>query len=385
MNRLTYHSLLFFVCFVFTANIQAQNTYQRTFTVNQNTKLYFSTDNIDVTFKLWDKDEVKVDFSMDFKNYSKEEIRDISKKVQIEATSKESFNEGKLLQIKSYSEKSIARLSYEIKDGHFYITDFDMGSNKAQKHKTLAEVKASLQKKKRGFKDFNGYVVFKNDSIAVKNLETTNHKGIKSIRSSYVVYLPAYMELNFTSNRANVTFEGEFGGKISGAFQDSQLNAKAFTNPENNITFLNGDVRIGYISSGIYTFRNVTKGIIAQLNNAKIATEFSKFEIGEIVQKVDFIDFKSDITIYNFQKDFDTVRMQAEYSDIKVFFDKDHKFFMEAIGHNAVIKDGEMKFGLQPNREGKKYKMFSRGDKTKASDTFRLDLVHGFITLDYIN
>jgi hypothetical protein len=77
--------------------------------------------------------------------------------------------------------------------------------------------------------------------------------------------------------------------------------------------------------------------------------------------------------------------MQAEYSDIKVFFDKDHKFFMEAIGHNAVIKDGEMKFGLQPNREGKKYKMFSRGDKTKASDTFRLDLVHGFITLDYIN
>jgi hypothetical protein len=227
--------------------------------------------------------------------------------------------------------------------------------------------------------------VYKNDSIAVKNLETTNHKGVKRIRSTYVVYLPKYIEVNLTSYRANVVFESDFNGKITGAFQDSELKATAFTNGGNNVSFLNGDVKIGKISSGIYTFRNVTRGLIGQIENAKIATEFSKFEIGEIIQRVDFIDFKSDITIYNFQKDFDTIRMQGEYSDIKMYFDKKHKFYLEAIGHNAVIKDGDLKFGLQPNREGKKYKMFSRGDKKDSKNTFRLDLVHGFITLDYIN
>ena len=385
MNKLTYKILTIVLLIGLIANAQSQKNYKKTFEVSKKTILNFDTDNIDVTFKIWNKDEVKIDFSLDFINYSTKEIEEISNKVEIQAAFAGTFGNKDWLEIRSVSNKSLARLSYEIKDGSFYITNFSTNNGKEKTHKSVKELIASLQKKETGFQDFDGYVVFKNDSIPVADLEKTNHKGVKSIRSNYVIYLPAYLALNVQSNRASVTFEGELTSKIAGAFYDSTLKAESLTNPGNAIKFLNGTVKIGAISQGMYSFRNVTNGMIGKISDANITTEFSKFQIGEITKNSTFKDFKSDITIYNLNENFETIKMHGEYSDIKLFIDKNHKYYMEAIGHNAIMKDGDMKIGMQPNREGKKHKMFTRGTKETASNTFMLDLVHGFITLNYIN
>lgn len=385
MNNLKYNLLTICLLLSFCLGAQSRKTYQKTFKVDKNTRLLFSTDNIDVTFKLWNRDEVKVDFEVNFKNYSEKEIKEISDQILISASLESSLGDANHLQIRNHSASSIARLSYRI-DGEIYFKNFLKDSKKNKGHKTLAEINKEISKQNDSFQELEGYIIFKNDSVALKNVERSNHKGIQSISSKYEIYIPKYLMMDVNASRATVNFDGKFTNKISGGFQESTLKAKELSNEGNAVSFINGSVMINKITSGMYAFRNVTKGMIGQLDETKLNMEFSKFTIGEISKNTEIKDFKSDISIYNLAKEFGTIQMFCEYSDIKLFLKKDHEYYMEAIGHNAIMNEGDLKIGLQPNREGKKYKMFSRGDKYKntTSNTFKLDLVHGFITLDYI-
>ena len=148
---------------------------------------------------------------------------------------------------------------------------------------------------------------------------------------------------------------------------------------------MNGNERIKKIKGGNFSFRNVRVGLFGTIENATLQTEFSKINIGELTKNVQLKDFKSKFFFYNLHNDFESISMLCEYSDIKMYIDQDQKYYMEAVGHNAVLKDGETKIIMQPNKEGKRFKMFTRGKDNEAyrKNTFKLDLIHGFVTLFY--
>lgn len=385
MNKTIYSLIILFFIGSFGLMGQSKKKYQKTFEVDKNTKLKFETRNIDVTFKVWNKDQVKVDFVVEFKNHSEEDIKHISNGIIVYAGIQSTMGDSNYLEIRNASPTSIGKLSYQINTGEIRIENMFAEKSEPNQYKTVKDINREISEDGKGFQDLDGYVVFKNDSVALKDVRTSNHKGIQSIRSTYEIYIPSYMVMDLNVNRANIHLDGKFPNLITAAFQESNLYASELNNEQNNISFINGSVKIKKMIGGSYMFKNVTNGLIGQLENTMIQTEFSKFSIGEITKNVQFKDFKSDFFIYNLNDNFESINMVCEYSEIKMYAIKDQKYYMEAVGNNAVLNDNGTKIIMQPNRDGKKFKMFTRGEDNPETrkNTFKLDLIHGFVTLFY--
>ncbi len=385
MNKIIYKLLIFFFIGSFGLMAQSQKKYQKTFSVDKNTKLNFETRNIDVTFKVWDRDEVKVDFEINFKNYTPEEEKHISNGIVVYATMQSTMGDSNYLEIRNASPTSIGRLSYQIAGGKISIENLFSDKKEPNEYRTIKDINKEISKGYEGFQDLDGHIIFENDSIALEDIDKSNHKGILRVRSKYEVYIPSYLAVDLHVSQARVYLDGTFHNQISGSFEEGELSANELNNEGNSIQFMNGAVRVKKLIGGNYSFRNVTFGLFGQIENAMIQTEFSKFTIGEITKNVQFKDFKSDFLIYNLGDNFTSIKMLCEYSDIKMYINKDQKYYMEAIGNNAVMNDNGMKIIMQPNKDGKKLAMFSRGENNAESrkNTFKLDLIHGFVTLLY--
>lgn len=385
MNKIIYNLIIVFFIGSFGLMAQSRKKYQKTFTVDKNTKLKFDTQNIDVTFKTWNRDEVKVDFIVDFKNHSEEEIKHISNGIIVVATMQSTMGDSNYLLIRNASPTSIGKLSYQIKSGEIHIDNMFWEKDEPNRYRSVRDINKLISNDSKGFDDLDGYVVFKNDSIALKDIKNSTHKGVQSIHSTYEIYVPSYMMMDLQVSRANLHLDGKFTNLIVGAFQESNLLAEEIHNKDNSISFMNGSVKVEKIVGGSFMFKNVTEGLIGQMENVVMQTEFSKFNIGEITKNVQFNDFKSDFFIYNLGDNFTSIDMVCEYSDIKLYAEVDQKYFMEAIGNNAVLNDNGTKIIMQPNRDGKKFKMFTRGEDTPEmkKNMFKLDLIHGFVSLFY--
>ncbi|MGH1383142.1 hypothetical protein [Kordia sp.] len=385
MNNKIYKTLVLFLIGSFGLIAQSKKTYQKTFSVDKNTKLLFETQNIDVTFKTWDRDEVKVDFTVDFKNFSKEEVKKTLDGIIMSSQVEASMGDMNYLQIQNVSQTSIGRLSYQISGGKISIDNLFSDKKEPNRYRTVKDINKEISKSYDGFNAMEGHIIFEHDSIPLKDVDKSKHKGILRIRSKYEVYIPNYLALDINASQAQVDFDGTFKNRIQGTFQNVELTADELNNEGNSIQFMNGSVRVKKLVGGTYYFRNVTFGLFGEIENLLMNTEFSKISVGKAGKNLQFKDFKSDFFFYNLTNDFKLITMMCEYSDIKMYIDQDQKYYMEAVGHNAILKDGKAKIIMQPNKEGRKQKMFTRGKDTDENrkNMFKLDLIHGFITLFY--
>ncbi|EDP95773.1 hypothetical protein U8527_11680 [Kordia algicida OT-1] len=386
MNKTIYNFLVLLFISSFGLIAQTQKKYQKSFSVDEKTKLSFDTQNIDVTFKTWDKDEVKIDFVVNFKNYSQDEIEEIYKGIKISTDMQSNMNGENFLYIRNASATSIGHLSYRLRgNSHLVIKDIGGKSEKENQYKTVAAINNEISQKNLAIQEMSGHIVSGKDKIPLKDIDKTTHKNVQTIRSSYEVYVPKYMMFRFSSTNANVYFKSTFTNQIEAAFNEGTLEAFELINDKNNFTFMNGSVKIKKIVGGQYAFRNVTNGLIGQLENVFLLTEFSKFSIGEITKNTEFKDFKSNFLIHNLADNFKSIQMNCEYSDIKMYIDKSQQYYMEAVGNNAVLNDDGTKIIMQPNKDGQKFKMFTRGKNNPETrkNMFKLDLIHGFVTLLY--
>ncbi|KAB8152266.1 hypothetical protein EZY14_014570 [Kordia sp. TARA_039_SRF] len=386
MNSKPYKILLVLVFFTVGLTAQTQKKYQKTFSVTEKTQLRFQTNNIDVTFKTWNKDEVKVDFSIDFKNYSEKEIKNISDNIVVSARMQSSMDNVDYLQIENSSPNSVGRLSYQLKSGEIRLENLSWDSDSEKKHKSVSDIHREIDTSDAGFKDLEGYVLFENgEKVPLKDIDNSSNKQILSIRSRYVVYVPKYMTIDMMADNATITFDGTFTNAIHGSFKEGNLHAETLQNENNNMAIINGNLKVKQISGGRYMLRNISNGLIGELENAMIDTEFSKISIGEIKKNIKFRDFKSKFFFYNLGENFELIEMVCEYSDINIFNDKKLHYYLEAYGHDAILNDGGTKIVAQPSRAGEKSKMFTIGKDNSETrkNTFKLDIVHGFVTLWY--
>ncbi|AXG71071.1 hypothetical protein KORDIASMS9_03326 [Kordia sp. SMS9] len=385
MNNKIYNTVILLFISSLGLMAQTQKKFQKTFSVDKTTQLRFETRNIDVTFKIWNKDQVKVDFTIDFKNYSEAEVKKISNEIIVSTREEASMGDMNYLLIQNSSPTTIGRRSYTIKSGEIRVENFFESNSEPNKYKSVAMINKEIEATNNGIQDLDGFVVFENEKVALKDLESSTHKDIQNIRSSYVIYVPTYMMIDMMADNANIIFDGTFTNSIRGSFKESILEAATLSNDKNMFSFMNGTIKIKKISGGQFICKNVTNSLIGELENASLETEFSKIDIGEVKKNVAFRDFKSKFFFYNLAANFETINMLCEYSDIKMYADKDQKYYMEAYGNNAVLNDGGTKIIVQPSRDGKKSKMFTRGkdDEETRKNTFKLDIVHGFVTLFY--
>lgn len=361
---------------------QSQKKYQKTFPVDKTTKLMFKTQNIDVTFKTWNRDEVKVDFVVNFKNYTDEEIQKISNEIIVATRMESTMGDTNYLQIENTSPTKIGEISYTIKSGEIRVENFFDGEEKPDQYRSVANINQEIDTRGKGWDEMDGYIVFENDKVALKDLVNSTNKNIQIIRSSYEIYVPATMVIDLLADNANITIDSPITNAIRGSFKDSTLEAAELSNKENAFSFVNGNIRVKKIDGGRFLFRNVTRGLIGQIANVNLETEFSKIDIGKIEENVEIRDFKSKFFFYNLASNFKSIDMHCEYSDIKMYSDKKQKFYMKAVGNNAVLNDGGTKIIAQPSRDGTKSTIFTRGkdDEETRKNFFKLDIVHGFVT-----
>ncbi len=385
MNSKIYNTVILLLISSLGLIAQTQKKYQKTFSVAKKTQLRFQTQNIDVTFKTWNRDEVKVDFTIDFKNYSAEELEKISNEIIVSTREEASMGDMNYLLIRNSSPTTIGRRSYTIKSGEIRVENFFEGNSEPNKYKSVAMINKEIEATNNGIQDLDGFVVFENEKVPLKDLENSTHKGIQSIRSSYEIYVPNYMAIEMMADNANVIFEGNFTNSIRGSFKESTLEAATIENDENMFSFMNGSLKVKKISGGRYLLKNITNGLIGELENAFLETEFSKIDIGKIKKNAVFQDFKSTFFFYNLAANFESIEMLCQYSDIKLFTTKDQNYYMEAYGNNSVLNNDGTKIIVQPSRDGSKSKIYTLGndDEETRKNTFKLDIVHGFVTLFY--
>jgi hypothetical protein len=144
----------------------------------------------------------------------------------------------------------------------------------------------------------------------------------------------------------------------------------------------NANLRAEGIVGGSYDFNNISKGLIGSLQNAKITSEFSKIQIGELKEKVSITDFNSEYFFYNWDPNFKRFDLFSEYSKIHLFYPEDNDFSMKVMGNNTKSMYGnKYEVNMQPTSKGEKFNMMERKAKGEGhfSGAINFDIIHGII------
>jgi len=376
MRVLLFNLLL--LTFLTSFNIQAQKKqiYLKSFEVDKNSNIIFNLDNTTVGIEESTDGKIHFDFSMEFENYSKNEIKNIVDSVKIKVGG---FEKNITLEASGIT-KSNSHFSVNTKEA--LVLDSDFFKSKKKEKKVLYKSKNSL------IEEINTHNKSSLENL-LKMLKTKDEKGVKKklsgisiqvMKSDFSIKIPPHVKLVINSKDSQITFLDDFTNELSLVLRNGYLRAQTLANNHNNLKISDASLKVEKISGGIYYLNNISIGKIGSLNSVKITSEFSKIEIGEINQGIVINDFNSEFWFYNFSRGFKRFDLFSEYSKVHIFKPLNNYSF-KAFGNNTVIHDGGTVINMQPTKNGEKYNMFTR--KSAGSKEFsghiNFDMIHGMI------
>lgn len=170
-----------------------------------------------------------------------------------------------------------------------------------------------------------------NVSTADPFVLTPKSKRYKHTRSLFVIKIPANVSINIRGKNCTTRFK-DITNPIRLNIERGGLMARSLTNSNNKIYLKDGYFKVGKLNGGEYGLNDVNKGLIGEMENVNIKSNFSKLEIGEIGKSVSVTDFNSEFWFYNFSDNlFKKFYQNSDYSkihfydDLKVSFKSDDK------------------------------------------------------------
>lgn len=367
---------ILFLLFVATQSYaQKHKVLQKVFDTNQSTTAVLNLNHTNVTIQRSTDGKMYVDYVLEFKNYSQKEVEEILDDVEIEATK---FDNNIHLEINGFGHT----IWYKIEKG-FVLNEAYLKENKAKdsilyvrksKDSIIKQIQTpSVDGIKKISKFFN--IVIEKGGVV-----PDDNKEIKVRNSSLVIKIPPDVKLNILGEKSEITIDHDFVNELNLTCVGGKVKTKRLQHPNNNIEINDADLKIESISNGLYHFKKVKNGMIAEVKNTVIDSEFSKIEFGEIGNNVKINDFNSEFWIYNWASNFERFDLKSEYSKVHYFYPK-MDYSLNVFGNNTINYIGEVKLVLQPNRNGEKFKMIERkaSGKTNFSGAINIDIVHGII------
>ncbi|MFD1063412.1 hypothetical protein ACFQ1Q_09165 [Winogradskyella litorisediminis] len=373
----------FLLIFITSVSVFAQRhrIIQKEFEVNKNTSIVLNLDNISVAFEEATDGKIHFDYVMEFDGYSKKKISAMIDEIEVEAT-----GSAEVVSLKAKSKRRVNIETFQFNSPHgISIRDVHFNSRKdtivrKSKDSLLREINQNNRPRlKTNLKYFNDRfkVIDKNG-----NLKNLTKGSFKMVRSEFVIKLPPFVKLTINAKSSNLYFRNDLQNELSITSNDGAIKAKAITNIYNKIEVEGAGFEATNLIGGDYIFKNVINGKIGEISNARIDSEFSKFQIGEIGKQTKITDFNSEYWFYNWSESFERFNLFSEYSKIHLFYPKTNHS-MKTVGNNTknLIGNNEFEINMQPTRNGEKFTMMTKAAKNENApiNEIYFDIIHGII------
>lgn len=362
MRLLLYKSLILFLTFTSLIFGQKEIVLKKSFNLDSENILKLDLKNVPLTILESNDGKIHVDFSMEFKGFSKDEIKNEVAKVK--------FNKDNSDNIISLSFKSDTRIS-----NYAFITNSPLSVSFPDPPNGLKN-KMSLKKTKSDVLD--EIKLKTTDNIFKEQIK--NDKSAKTQKAHFYISIPKYLMLRIEAHESNIISELDVLKNLILTLDVGLFKGNRLIGSRTSISANNASLKIVQLDVGGLALSNVNKCLIGSIKNADITSELSKIEIGEIQENVKIQDFNSELFLYNFSDNFKTFELNAEYSKVN-FYQPENDFSYLAIGNNTVNHFDNITVNMQPNKKGKKVKMVKRKKKGigKYAGHILFDIVHGVI------
>ncbi len=348
---------------------------KKSFETNVKTILNIDVDNVTIQFKESDDSKIRLDYSILFKKNSDEVIYRVFKDINAKVTKNENV------------------INLEVKNsmylGELHSLDVDMSSfkellsgyfKKYKENKFAYKSKDSLLKEIHFSlgTDMHDYI----KRLKKKDPNKNFGEGSKRFEQKFIINVPKNLKLKIKSLHSRITFNYNINTPIKVSAFKTYFKFKKVVNNENKFDLSMGVFQAEKIAGGNFNFKDVNKVIIGSISNAKITTEISKVQIGEIGKGVDLNDFNSKLYFYNFDKNFSLFKLTGDYSKLH-FYDKKNTVSLTAFGNTTAINFDAQKFSFEPRKEGTKFKMLEKKVKNKGNyfGHISLNITHGIIEI----
>jgi hypothetical protein len=359
--------------------LQAQKyqIYSNSFDVNEQTTAIFNLEKTTVSIEESTDDKMHLDYRIEFENYHKSEIQLILDNINVEANLFSNH-----LTLTASSITKVADITYKIKTLNSLVIKEEFFKLKENSNNTVRKHKDSVIKEinkspKEIFKDFFKAIKTEDKNGKSKKINKSN---VKIMKSHFIIKIPPYLKLTINGKESQVTLFSDFENELRVILKRGFFKAKQLNNTYNKIKIEDADFKVEGIIGGDYTLNSIRKGLIGSIENAKITSEFSKIEIGEINNNVAITDFNSKYWFYNWSKDFTRFDLFSEYSKIYCFFPKTN-YSLKVVGNNTFNHFDNVTIEMQPTKNEVKFNMMEvkvKG-KSKSSGHINFDIVHGVI------
>ena len=322
-----------FVLLISAVTAQTKTVYQKTFPTKNDTKLNLDLTNTSVYIETSSNDEIQIDFSLEFKNYSEEEIQKILDGIRVDART-----QGGNIDFRTTSKTKISRVSYALNSNDGFVLDSDdwWGKGKRIKnpHKTQAEVLKEIRKND-GLGDF-----FKNMKILGEDgkKRPIDLKKVQTMKSKFVIKLPKNLMFQLRGADTQVFVLDELTQQVDIIIDKGLFQAKKIVHKDSRLSGRDANIYVESIAINQLSLDDVSKGIFGSVERTNCMFKGSRVELGYIGPEVSIRDYNSKIYFYNFDQNFKDLMFKGDYTELFVY-DFEKKVRMRAKGSITLMFD----------------------------------------------
>tara|TARA_R110002049_G_scaffold290103_4_gene473390 strand:+ start:1137 stop:2342 length:1206 start_codon:yes stop_codon:yes gene_type:complete len=321
-------------------NAQRKEVYLKSFDVNKQTIATINLQNISVSIEESFDDRIYFDYSIEFTDYSKKEIDDLLKKIEVDASLLNNY-----LTLRASSESKMTVSSFELKSsdrngiGVVYedsgLKNKKTNINKENVIKRKSKESVILEINKNEVKNIENILSSFRQFEASGKQKEINVNDVKYKRSHFIVKIPSYVKLIVLGDNSNIELNPIFENVLEVTIENSSFRANELLNPKNKIKIEKGNFMVKKINGGDYILNSISNGLIGSISESKITSEFSKIEIGEIGKNNSITDFNGKLWFYDFSTEFKNFSLKSEYSKVHLFYPTTD-FGLRIMANNAV-------------------------------------------------
>lgn len=369
---------IYSIIFLFTINTIFSQTEElvlrKGFDIDQNTILNLDVDNATIQFVESTEDKIHIAYSVLFEKNSEEVVFKVFKDLYANATKsnnvvnlevKNSMYLGELhaldVNIETYT-KHIGEYIKNIKKNEFLYKS---------KNALLKEIKNSSG---LGWHDYFNRLKRDNPN---KNFGKSN----KRFKQNFIIKAPKYVMLQIKALRSKINFNYDLLKPIELNSFNTYLKFKGLTNPKNKFSLHSGIFQSEKVVGGTFFFKDVIKVRIGSISEAKLKTETSKIQIGEVNRNVEFKDFNSKLHFYNFDTNFVKLDFVGDYSELNFYNIKDENYAMHVFGFNTALNLNNVKTTFPLKKDEKLTKILEKKAKNNSQNRVDIELKNGILNI----
>lgn len=336
MKRLLFNTTLIALLLTSIATAQTKTIYKKSFRTSSEEKFEFRVINAPIIFETSPDDQIHIDFSMDFENYTEKEIKKVVDQIKISTSSLDGFTR---FQVESTLKLSKEQHTLNTKEAMVFEFDDLKGSSKKTKaHKSKDSVLKEIQKKTKN--RFLNKLKIEGKDGTRKSISKAN---ISVMKSQFIVKIPQHVFTRVQGMDSQIFIPNDITQRIDISLTKGLINAKNITHKLADLNFEDmASVQIESVQVKKLAMKDVSRALIGSINQTNCMFQGSRVEIGLVGKDIDIRDFSSKIFLYNFDPKFKELNLKGEYTELYLFDLGEHvELRAEGGGITLMMQEGD--------------------------------------------